>query len=292
MKDVKLGELHISRVQEGQSPMPLSIAFQGVEPGDLRRLRQWYWDDVLSETPADASLLLSVHSFVLRVDGLNILIDSCNGNHKQRSLPFVHMLETDYLKRLERAGLRPEDIDLVMCTHLHADHVGWNTRLDNGQWVPTFPNARYLFGRVDYEFFSRQTHEAFHREAFEDSVLPVVAAGKAEFVEGDALVHREIGDGIWLEAASGHSPGNLCIHAERGGERAIFSGDCFHHPIQLVRPDLHFFADESGPDAAAVRQRLFADHADTGAVFFPAHFAGRTAGRVQRDGDAFRFDFL
>ena len=292
MKHLELGALHITRVQEGENPMPLSMAFQGVQPQDLARLKPWSWDPFLAETPEQAMLLLSVHSFVLRVDGLNILIDSCNGNHKQRSLPFVHMLETDYLQQLERTGVRAEDIDIVMCTHLHADHVGWNTRLENGQWVPTFPKARYLFGRTDYEFFSNQTHEAFHREAYEDSVLPIVAAGRAELVESDMQVHREIGNGIWLESAAGQSPGNLCIHAERGGDRAIFSGDCFHHPLQLVRPDLHFFADERPEDAAAVRLKLFKTHADTNAVFFPAHFAGRTAGRVKRAGESFEYDYL
>ncbi len=292
MKDLQLGALQISRVQEGENPLPLSMALNGVTRQDLIRLQRWYRDPFLRDDPVEAGLLLSIHSFVLRIDGLTILIDSCNGNHKQRSLAFVHMLETDYLARLARAGCHVNDIDIVMCTHLHADHVGWNTRLDNGRWVPTFPNARYLFGRVDYEFFSQQTHEEFHREAYQDSVLPVIEAGRAELIENDAIVHREIGDGLWLESAAGHSPGNLCIHAERGRGHAIFSGDCFHHPIQLIRPDLPFFADASSADAVAVRKRLMETYADTSAVFFPAHFAGATAGRVFRDGDAFRYGYL
>jgi len=222
-----------------------------------------------------------------------MLVDTCCGNDKARSLASVSQLQTPYLENLERSGLRPEDIHLVMCTHLHFDHVGWNTRLRNGRWVPTFPNARYLFGRKDLEFFSTQRHEATHREAFEDSVAPILDAGKAEIVEVGARVHREIGDGVWLEDASGHSPGNLCVIAECGAERAIFSGDCFHHPIQLVRPDAAFFADENPSKASATRQRLLDQYADSGAVFFPAHFTSTSAGRVERHphGDL-RYRFL
>jgi glyoxylase-like metal-dependent hydrolase (beta-lactamase superfamily II) len=150
---------------------------------------------------------------------------------------------------------------------------------------PTFPNARYLFGRRDLEFFSTQRHEAVHREAFDDSVAPILDAGLADIVDVDAdmRIHREIGDGVWLEDASGHSPGNLCVIAECGAERAIISGDCFHHPIQLVRPDAMFFADENAAQAAATRQRLFAQYANSDAIFLPAHFTGASAGRVERD---------
>ena len=167
---------------------------------------------------------ISVHSFVLRVDGRNILIDTCCGNDKTRSLPPVNMQHWPYLENLARAGLRPEDIDLVMCTHLHFDHVGWNTRLKDGSWVPTFPNARYLFGRRDLEFFSKQRHEALHREAFDDSVAPILDAGWLISSIPIRAVHREIGDGIWLEDVSGHSPGNLCVIAECGGESCDILG--------------------------------------------------------------------
>jgi glyoxylase-like metal-dependent hydrolase (beta-lactamase superfamily II) len=177
---------------------------------------------------------------VLQVDGLNVLVDSCCGNDKIRSVPWADRLKSDWLSQLGRAGYRPEDIHLVLCTHLHADHVGWNTRLENGQWVPTFPNARYVFSRKDYAFFKDQTHEAHNREAFLDSVLPVIEAGQADIVESDHLIHREIEDGIWLQDAAGHSPGCVVVNARRGGARAMFMGDVLHHPIQLVRPDLAF----------------------------------------------------
>jgi glyoxylase-like metal-dependent hydrolase (beta-lactamase superfamily II) len=293
VRDVVLGRLNISRVYEGDAVIPLSQALPAVTAQDLGRLKSWYWDADLADAPGQAGVRISVHSFVLRVDGRNILIDTCCGNHKKRSLPPVSMQSWPYLENLGRTGLRPEDIHVVMCTHLHFDHVGWNTRLQDGSWVPTFPNARYLFGRKDLEFFSKQRHEALHREAFDDSVAPILDAGLADLVDTDTRVHREIGDGIWLEDVSGHSPGNLAVIARRDGDSAVFSGDCFHHPIQLVRPDAAFFADENPSQASATRQRLLERYANTDAVFFPAHFTGATAGRVESDaGGQLRFRFL
>ena len=292
MRDVQLGQLVIKKVFESEGELPFSASMPAVSSADFAALRRWYWSDELSEDPAKAMFKLSVHSYVLQVDGLNVLIDSCNGNDKERSVPFARMLKTPYLSNLAEAGLKPEDINLVLCTHLHCDHVGWNTRLENGRWVPTFPNARYIFSRRDHEFFSTQTHEALSREAYLDSVLPVVEAGLADIVESDSVVHREVGDGIWIEDAAGHSPGAYAVHAKRQGSRAIFSGDAFHHPVQLIRPDAPFFADEDPVQAAAVRTALMTDHADTDAVFFPAHFRGVSAGRIKRDGACFRYEFL
>ncbi len=293
MKDLTLGRLAVSRVYEGDAVIPLSVALPSITPPDLARLKRWYWDADLADTPSAAGMRISVHSYVLRVDGRNMLVDTCCGNDKQRSLPPVSHLQTPYLENLRRAGLRPEDIHVVMCTHLHFDHVGWNTRLRDGRWIPTFPNARYLFGRRDLEFFSAQRHEATHREAFDDSVAPILDAGRADIVDTGARVHLEIGDGVWLEDASGHSPGNLCVIAECGAGRAVFSGDCFHHPIQIVRPDAPFFADENPARASATRQQLLDRYADSDAIFFPAHFTGTSAGRIERQprGDL-RYRFL
>jgi glyoxylase-like metal-dependent hydrolase (beta-lactamase superfamily II) len=293
VRDIVLGRLGISRVHEADAIVPLSVALPAITAQDLARLKSWYWDADLAAAPSESGMRFSVHSFVLRVDGRNILIDTCCGNDKKRSLPSVNMQNYPYLENLARVGLRPEDIHLVMCTHLHFDHVGWNTRLKDGSWVPTFPNARYLFGRRDLEFFSKQRHEATHREAFDDSVAPILDAGLADLVDADTAIHREIGDGIWLEDVSGHSPGNLCVTAQCGGETAVFSGDCFHHPVQLVRPDAAFFADEDPVKASATRRRLLERYANADAIFFPAHFMGATAGRVERvDADQLRFRFL
>ena len=292
MQTVKLGQLTVNKVFENEDALPFSMVMPDIGADDLRKLLAWHRDDHLTEDPATSLFCLSIHSYLLQVDGMNILIDSCNGNHKTRTIPLAHMLDKPWLANLAAHGLAPENIDMVMCTHLHADHVGWNTRLDNGRWVPTFPNARYLFGRRDYEFFSTQEHEIFHHEAYLDSVLPVVKAGLADIVDEDIVVHREIGDGIWLTPAFGHSPGSLLIHAESGGAPALFSGDIIHHPIQLVRPDLPIFADEDPIAACAMRQRMLAEIADTETVLFPAHFRGASAGRVTRHLDEYRYSFV
>ncbi|MEN9706433.1 MAG: hypothetical protein RLZZ393_2312 [Pseudomonadota bacterium] len=286
-----LGRLVVRSVREGEGIMPMQFAVPGITDADLASMRPWYWSKELSPDAQAAQFHIEVRSYVMQVDGLNVLIDSCCGNGKIRSVPWADRLQTDWLGQLGRAGYRPEDIHLVLCTHLHADHVGWNTRLENGRWVPTFPNARYVFSRKDYAFFSEQTHEAHNREAFTDSVMPVVEAGLADIVESDHLVHREIEDGIWLQDAAGHSPGCVVVNARRGGARAMFMGDVLHHPIQLVRPDLAFFADEERIQACETRQRLLAEAADCGAILLPAHFPNPPAGRVRRTGKFFSYDF-
>jgi glyoxylase-like metal-dependent hydrolase (beta-lactamase superfamily II) len=287
-----LGQLQVRRINEGDGALPMQMALPQLATADLSALKRWYWSDELTLDPVTAQFKLIVRSYLLQVDGLNILVDSCNGNDKTRSVPFANNLQTPWLRDFAALGVSPEQIHLVLCTHLHADHVGWNTRLDNGRWVPTFPNARYVFTQRDYDYFSKQTHEAFHREAYEDSVLPIIAAGRAQLVDGDHLVHRQIEDGVWLESAAGHSPGCCVVHAQRGGTRAIFSGDVFHHPVQLVRPDMPFFADENPAQASATRQRLLAQHADSDHVFFPTHFPEQPAGHVRRDGTGYRYQFL
>jgi len=292
MTAITIGNLVIHKIAEMESGLPMSMVMPDITAADLARLRGWYWDDSLAPDPADAAFSLSIHSYLVQVDGKTILIDSCNGNGKDRSVPFAHRLDTPWLDRLRALGVEPEDIDMVMCTHLHADHVGWNTRRDGDRWVPTFPNARYILGKKDYAFFSEQEHEVFHREAYLDSVLPVVQAGQADIVDETTAVHGKIGDGIWLRPAFGHSPGCCMIEARRDGPAALFSGDVIHHPVQLIRPDLPFFADWDGPLAVQVRTALLNEIAGTDTVLLPAHFRGRSAGHVERDGDIFRFRFL
>ncbi len=283
MRDVTLGRLSVSQVCEGDAVIPLSVALPAIHragSGSAQGLVLGSPPRRYAERRANAHQRAQLR---LRVDGRNILIDTCCGNDKKRSLPPVHMQQWPYLENLARIGLRPEDIDLVMCTHLHFDHVGWNTQLKDGRWVPTFLNARYLFGRRDLEFFSQQHHEALHREAFDDSIAPILDAGLADLVDTDSLIHREIGDGIWLQDVSGHSPGNLCVVARCGGSHAIFSGDCFHHPVQIVRPDATFFADEDPAKASATRHSLLNQYADADAIFFPRAFHRRNsrAGRAR-----------
>ena len=294
MNPVRLGRMVVHKVHELDSPVPLLSQLPGTTAEDLARLANWYdQPDEITTDPETCLMTFSVHSWVIEVDGLTILVDTCDGNHKNRSLEAVHQLNQPYLENLAAAGFRPEDIDLVMCTHLHFDHVGWNTRLDNGRWVPTFPKARYLFGRRDYDYFSRNpTGEELHFEAFQDSILPVMEAGQGELVEEDTVAHREIGDGVWLEPAFGHSPGCMTVNAQAGGAPALFWGDVIHHPVQLIRFDLPFAFDADGATACATRKATLERAADDGTMCFPAHFRKTSAGHVTRDGEVFRYEWL
>jgi glyoxylase-like metal-dependent hydrolase (beta-lactamase superfamily II) len=294
MKPIQLGAMRVHKVHEMDSPVPLLSQLPGTTADDLRRLMTWYdQPDEITPDPETSFMTFSVHSWVIEIGGMTILVDTCCGNHKDRLLPEVHQLDTDYLGNLRRAGFAPEDIDMVMCTHLHFDHIGWNTMLDNGKWVPTFPKARYLFSRRDFEYFKTDpAGEELHNQAFIDSIVPVMEKGQGEIVDEDITVLREIGDGVWLEPAFGHSPGCCTVNAQAGGAPGVFWGDVIHHPVQLIRHDLPFAFDTDGVTACQVRKATMERLAETDTVCFPAHFRRSSAGFVKRDGDAFRYEFL
>lgn len=294
MQPIQLGRMRVHKVLEMESPVPLLSQLPGATADDLRRLMQWYdQPDEISADPEASLMMFSIHSFVIEIDGLTILVDTCDGNHKNRSVEAVHQLNTDYLGNLKRAGFAPEDIDMVMCTHLHFDHVGWNTRLENGKWVPTFANARYIFGRRDYDYFcTNPPGEELHFEAFQDSIVPVMDAGQGVIVDEDFAAHAEIGNGVWLEPAFGHSPGCCTVNAQADGQPAIFWGDVIHHPLQLLRFDLPHAFDTDGVTACKSRKATLERAADGDLMCFPAHFRRTSAGQVKRDGDVFRYEFV
>ncbi len=246
--------------------------------------------------PEDPVLFMSFHSYVVRTPRRTILVDTCVGNCKERaSLPSWNMLRTPYLDELAKVGLTPADIDIVLCTHLHADHVGWNTRLLDGRWVPTFPNARYVFGRKDFEHWQK-LHDAkpelpVTRGAFVDSVLPVIDAGQAILVESDHIVEQELDDGIWLEPSEGHSPGHVSVHLRSDQEHAVMSGDVIHHPLQIYHPHLPNGSDFNREQGIKARRALLEQLADTPSLLLTAHFPVPTLGHVVSQGDAFAFRF-
>jgi glyoxylase-like metal-dependent hydrolase (beta-lactamase superfamily II) len=202
------------------------------------------------------------------------------------------MLKHDYLGNLAKLGLKTDDIDVVLCTHLHSDHVGWNTRLENGAWVPTFANARYLMSRTDVDFYGSipldSPQYTLTRESYDDSILPVLASGQAELVASG----HEVGAGLWLEQCPGHTPGTMVMHAERAGTHAIFTGDVFHHPVQIQDAELNLGVDADPVAALAVRKRFVETYADTGIILLAAHFPDPTAGCVVTDGRERTFRFL
>lgn len=228
----------------------------------------------------DGEVILSFHSYLVRTGRYNILVDACCGNGKDRPhRPAYSNLNTDYLETLEAAGCRPEDIDFVLCTHLHWDHVGWNTQLLNGEWVPTFPNAKYIMSRAEYDYWD--AHYAkdpanVHRVAFEDSVQPLVRAERAVLVE-DSF---DFDTGIWLEPCIGHTPGQVVMNLASGGAAGVMTGDVIHHRIQLDEPQLSCLADTDQEMARSSRLALMEKHADTGNILFPAHFPAPTFGSI------------
>lgn len=247
--------------------------------------------------PDNGDLILSYHSYVVRTPQRTIVVDTCIGNGKDRhSMPEWHRLDTPYLARLARAGVRPEDVDIVLCTHLHADHVGWNTRAVDGRWRPTFPNARYLMARAEYDHYAAEHRTAgqspVNRGSFADSVLPVVDSGQAELVDASHVVALEDDGRIRLEPAPGHTPGNVTVAVAGGGREALLCGDVVHHPIQLAHPWLTVAADYDPVRADATRRALLERCADTDTLLLTGHFPDPTAGFVRRAGSAYAFAFV
>jgi glyoxylase-like metal-dependent hydrolase (beta-lactamase superfamily II) len=295
MRVQRFGELEVHKVVEiDRMAVDAEWLLSNITDEIVEENKAWLTPNLVE--PGTNRLVISFHSYVIKTPQLNILVDTCNGNDKHRpSVPAWDRLNLPYLQRLKDVGLSPEDIDIVMCTHLHTDHVGWNTRLENGRWVPTFPRARYLMSRADFVYFDKlhrsNPSQPVNRGSFADSVLPVVESGLAEFVDPGDVVDARLTKGITLEDAAGHSPGNLNIVVRAGGREACMCGDVIHHPIQCAVPELSSSADYDGARAFAARRDLLARCADSGAALLAAHFPEPTAGRVVAHGDRFRFSF-
>ena len=233
MKTQAIGDIVIDRIVEAEGAF---TAYDFILPGATQELVDANADWLVPRFVApDGQLIMAFHAMVLRTPRQTILVDCCVGNDKDRPLrPLWHRQRTPFLDTMRAAGVAPEEIDVVMCTHLHADHVGWNTQLVDGRWVPTFPNARYVFARREYEFWEAEARRAKAEGAdeppnhgsFDDSVLPVMEAGRAVLVEAD----HELDRGIWLEPAFGHTPGNVNVNVRNGGRHALLCGDTMHTP--------------------------------------------------------------
>ena len=204
------------------------------------------------------NLLMSVHALVVDTGEHRILVDTCIGNDKERNVPNWSHLQTHFLQDLEAAGYAPDTIDTVLCTHLHVDHVGWNTMLVDGQWVPTFPNARYLFARTEWEHWDANDDETVYGPVLADSVRPVVEAGLVDLVEMDHRVCPQ----VCLEPTPGHTPGHVSVHIRSGDAEALITGDCIHHPVQMTRPDWCSSADVDQAQGLQTRETLLQRYVD------------------------------
>lgn len=285
---ITLGDVEITRVfEQHRLDMPRLAVFPDVDEAVWRGQRDWlapeFWN------PDSDTMVASLQSWLLRSEGATILVDTGVGNDKRRpGMPVFDGLRTGFLDNLAAAGARPEDVDLVVITHLHSDHVGWNTRLVDGEWVPTFPNARYLFARADLEYWDPANgHRTRSGErmagVFEDSVAPVLAAGLVDAWE-DA---HKIDANLSLEPAPGHTPGAAVVRLRSGTDRAAFVGDLLHSPLQVVEPDACPCFDEDEAQGRASRRRVLGSVADEGALLLPAHFPSAGAVELRRDGDRF-----
>jgi len=286
-----VGQASIVRVEETYGPTyKAADLFPELSEEILAEHRHWLAPNHYD--PDTGLIKLSVHSWLLKIGGQTILIDACCGNNKVKpGRPFWNLLDLPYLDRLAAAGARPQDIDLVMCTHLHHDHVGWNTQLNDGRWVPTFPNARYVFSKPDFDYFHKLDADPKDGPAelgtFRECVLPVVEAGRADLVTGP---HR-LNEHLEILPAPGHSPGHFFFKLESGGQQAAFIGDVFHHLLQVYYPHWNFPKNSDAEQARVSRRRVLEHCASTGALTLPGHVGAPFAGYIERTDKGFKARF-
>lgn len=288
----RIGDVVVERVEEFSSPgFPPSMQFPDYDPSIFEEFPELKAIDRID--PATGNTFASIHTWLVRAGGEVILVDTASGNDKVRTDPKYarfHMLDTDYLDRLAEKGVRPDDVTIVVNTHMHVDHSGWNTRLEGGRWVPTFPKARHVFGAEEFRNWQpggpTATAQPEGIPVVEDSIVPVVEAGLVDWVrDGD-----ELQPGITFHAAPGHTGGQLVMRVESGGEVGIFTADTMHRAMQVFNPDLNCFLCENNDLAPVTRRRLLETCAEQDALIFPAHFDRPHAGRVKRrEGGGYRF---
>jgi glyoxylase-like metal-dependent hydrolase (beta-lactamase superfamily II) len=231
----------------------------------------------------EGRLKMSIHSLLVETPNRRIIVDTGLGNDKQgRNVPTWNNRNDPFLDRLTAAGFPPDSIDTVLCTHLHVDHVGWNTSLVGGQWVPTFTKARYIFGKTEFEYWRDHSEEPAHIAVFADSVKPIADAGKADLVASDAKLTSE----ITLIPTPGHSPGHMSILIQSDGEEGLLTGDVAHHPCQMAHLGWSSTADSDAKQSVVARRELFSRFADKPVLVIGGHF---NAGHIKREGEAFKF---
>jgi glyoxylase-like metal-dependent hydrolase (beta-lactamase superfamily II) len=277
-----VGKVRITQLVEVETLGSTRFILPQVGPDEIHQL-PWLIPQFASP---EGRLKMSIHALVVETPTQRIVVDTCLGNDKEgRSVPTWNNLHTPFLQNMTAAGFAPESIDTVLCTHLHVDHVGWNTKLVDGQWVPTFPKARYVFGRHEYDHWKAHSDTPTHIAVFNDSVKPIIDADRADLVASDQQLSEE----ITLIPTPGHSPGHMSVHIRSDGAEALLTGDAAHHPVQMAHPDWSSTADSDPLQSAVSRRELFSRFADTPTLVIGGHFG---AGHIKREGDAFRFAAL
>jgi glyoxylase-like metal-dependent hydrolase (beta-lactamase superfamily II) len=281
MSTWQIGDVKISRIIESEAAWPGSWLLPNATPENMKKEADWLYPTFIDEK---GKLRMSIHALVLESQGKRIVVDTCIGNDKVRSNPAWSNLKLPFLDDLKKAGYRREDIDMVVCTHLHVDHVGWNTMLQNGKWVATFPNARYIVGGTEWDYWSRSDNKDF-RDPVEDSVRPVLDAGQAALVDSNFRLTDE----IWLVPTPGHTPGHHSVRISSKGQDAVITGDLVHHPVQCLYPEWDDSFDSDLVMAKRTRREFCEKYADSNVLVFGTHFATPSCGRIVRSGGSFKF---
>jgi glyoxylase-like metal-dependent hydrolase (beta-lactamase superfamily II) len=275
----KVGQVKITKVVELETVGSTRFILPLASNDEIRKL-PWLIPHFATE---EGRLKMSIHSLVVETPKHRIVVDTGLGNDKEgRGVPTWNNRKGPYLETMAAAGFPVESIDTVLCTHLHVDHVGWNTRLVDGKWLPTFPNARYLFGRTEYEHWRDHSNTEDKVAVFKDSVQPIVDAGRAELIPSDIRLTEE----ITLLPTPGHSPGHMSILITSEGEEALLTGDVAHHPCQMAHLGWSSTADSDPAQSPDTRRALFSRFADTPTLVIGGHF---NAGHIRQEGDAFKF---
>ena len=277
----RIGDVKISRVVEIEATGGMTRIIPDATRERVMGIR-WLIPHFADE---EGRMRGAIHALLIETPDMSIVVDTCVGNDKERAMPAWNMLQTAFLDDLETAGCAREDVDRVLCTHLHIDHVGWNTMWVDGEWVPTFPNARYLMGRKEFDHWRAHDREG-QAQVMADSVMPVYEAGLVDLVDQDARICPE----VTLIPSPGHTPGHASVHIESQGETALITGDFLHHPVQFAHPEWSSNPDWDKPAAIDTRKRMYNRFADTPTLIIGTHFATPTAGYLKKDGDVWRLD--
>jgi glyoxylase-like metal-dependent hydrolase (beta-lactamase superfamily II) len=285
MKTWRVGRVEVTRLVEvWKWEDDIGMVLEGAKPS-IVLMQPWLLPD---HATAQGRMFINFQAFVLKDGKRRIMIDTCVGADREREFPVFTRMQTTFLEDLASIGITPSDVDTVLCTHLHFDHVGWNTRLVDGRWVPTFPRARYLFSRKEYEHWmmlreSGGYHAVNH---LHDSVDPVVAAGLVDFIAHD----HEITESVRLLPTPGHTPGHVSVYISSEGEQAVITGDLMHHPIQLAMPAHAATFDMDKKTGAATRVEFVGRFQQKSVLVIGSHFADPGAGYIVRHGAAWRLE--
>jgi len=276
MNSWTIGDVKITRVVEVEATGGTRFILPHATPEVIRPI-DWLIPHFASK---EGKLIMSIHALIIETPDRRIIVDTCLGNDKKREIPAWNMLQTTFLEDLETAGYPKESIDTVLCTHLHVDHVGWNTMLVDGKWIPTFSNARYLMGAREWEHWQNTSQLEFG-DVIGDSVAPVVEAGLADFVEMDHQICKEVS----LFPSPGHTPGHVCVQIRSNGEEAVITGDSMHHPCQIAHPEWSSAADHDPDAARQTREAFLEKYCETDTLIIGTHFATPTAGHLKSRDD-------